>query len=53
MPPPIERKLAAIMFTDIADYTALSPKLNSTDRKRFFSEHKWVSQIVENWEKVK
>ena len=85
-----ERKLAAIMFTDIAGYTALSakdetaalklldtqkqiltpiikefngtlhkeimlisPKLNSTDRKRFFSKHKWVSQIVENWEKVK
>ena len=87
---PIERKLAAIMFTDIAGYTALSAKdenkalelldtqkqiltpiikefngilhkeirlisskLNSTDRKRFFSERKWVSQIVENWEKVK
>ena len=85
-----ERKLAAIMFTDIAEYTALSAKdetsalklldtqkqiltpiikefngtlhkeimlisskLNSTDRKRFFSEHKWESQIVENWEKVK
>ena len=85
-----ERKLAAIMFTDIAGYTALSAKdetsplnlldtqkqiltpiikefngtlhkeimlisskLNSTDRKRFFAEHKWVSQIVENWEKVK
>ena len=31
----------------------ISSKLNSTDRKRFFTEHKWVSQIVEHWEKVK
>ena len=37
---PIERKLAAIMFTDIAGYTALSAKDET-------------KAIVEEWEKVK
>ena len=33
-----ERKLATIMFMDIADYTALSAK--------------WVSQILEDWGQI-
>ena len=37
---PVERKLAAIMFTDIAGYTAFS----TTDKTK---------AIVEAWEKVK
>ena len=54
-----ERKLAAIMFTDIAGYTALSAK-DSTKASEMDKElgEKFLSYpipkaIVEEWEKVK
>jgi len=54
-----ERKLAAIMFTDIAGYTALSAKdetsalkLHKNDRERFFNDNKLVSKVISEWKKV-
>ena len=45
---PIERKLAAIMFTDIAGYTASE----MDDGKKYLS-YPIPKAIVEAWEKVK
>ena len=46
--PQIERKLAAIMFTDIAGYTALSAKDSTKSLELTIPK-----AIVEEWEKVK
>ena len=45
----IERKLAAIMFTDIAGYTAQMSK----DEAAKFLSYPMPKTIVEEWEKVK
>ena len=47
--PQIERKLAAIMFTDIAGYTAQMSK----DEAAKFLSYPMPKTIVEEWEKVK
>ena len=46
---PIERKLAAIMFTDITGYTALSAK----DSSKACIKYPIPKAIVEEWGKVK
>ena len=48
---PIERKLAAIMFTDIAGYTEQMSKDESIADK--FLSYPIPKAILEEWEKVK
>jgi class 3 adenylate cyclase/tetratricopeptide (TPR) repeat protein len=47
MPPPIERKLAAIMFTDIAGYTALSAKDSTKSSELLKTQRDTLKPIVE------
>ena len=44
---PIERKLAAIMFTDIAGYTALSAKDSTKASKLLTTQRDTLKPIVE------
>ena len=49
----IERKLAAIMFTDIAGYTALSAKGSTKASELLTAQRDTLKPIVREWEKVK
>ena len=51
--PQIERKLAAIMFTDIAGNTALFSKDSTTVSELLITQRDTLKPIVEKWEKVK
>ena len=49
----IERKLAAIMFTDIAGYTESMSKSESKSLDTLEKKHSIPKAIVEEWERVK
>ena len=51
--PQIERKLAAIMFTDIAGYTALSAEDENKALALFDTQKQILTPIIEEWKKVK
>ena len=49
MPPPIERKLAAIMFTDIVGYTALSAKDENKALELLDTQKQILTPIIEEF----